>query len=277
MRRVRPVALVLFVAMLVSATPALASQTHDYLALGDSVAFGFNPLLFPSGASNPANFVGYPEALAATLPLDLTNASCPGEASGGFISLASPLDNGCRPYRGVFPLHAAYTSSQLDFAVAYLAAHPQTKLITIDLGANDLFHLQHVCADNPSCISAGLPATLATLGTNLRTIYATLRAAGFHGRLVALTYYSLDYRDANVTAVVAAVNVVVASATLAQPAGAVADGFAAFAAASAPSGSPCAAGLLIALPSGGCDIHPSATGRDLLARAIREVVRASGD
>src|SRR5438067_13520934 len=51
-----------------------------YLALGDSVAFGTNPLLDSKKAKN---FVGYREALAKQLDLKLTNAWCPGESSGG--------------------------------------------------------------------------------------------------------------------------------------------------------------------------------------------------
>jgi hypothetical protein len=57
----------------------------------------------------------------------------------------------------------------------------------------------------------------------------------------------------------------------------VANGFAAFLAASAAAGAPlkpCAAGLLIRLPSATltCDVHPSPLGRDVLARAIRPLV-----
>jgi hypothetical protein len=37
-------------------------------------------------------------------------------------------------------------------------------------------------------------------------------------------------------------------------------------------GDPCAAGLLIKLPDGTCNIHPSPAGHLLLARAIEDVV-----
>src|SRR5262249_25669431 len=75
-----------------------------YLALGDSVAFGLNLVLPPQDRSNPANFVGYPEALARRLELDVTNMSCPGETSSGFVSFFG-ADNGCRLWRANFPLH----------------------------------------------------------------------------------------------------------------------------------------------------------------------------
>ena len=278
MIRMRFVALLVAIGILVSSTPAAAAKFHDYLALGDSVAFGFDPLVPLEGRFSPSNFVGYPEVLASLLPLTLTNASCPGEASGGFISVSSALDNGCRPYRANFPLHVNYptSQSQLDFAIAFLREHRQTKLITIDIGANDLFMLQGACvgASDPSaCVQTNLPTLLAQLRENLSTIYARVRHDGhFHGRLVALTYYALDYTDAAQVAVIGALNGVVSQVTLAQPAGRVADGFGAFAAASGRSGSPCVAGLLIRLTPVICDVHPSRAGRELLARTIRAIL-----
>jgi hypothetical protein len=57
--------------------------------------------------------------------------------------------------------------------------------------------------------------------------------------------------------------------------GKVADGFAAFEGPSAAfGGSPCAAGLLIKLPDGTCNIHPSPAGHLLLAQAIEDVAGA---
>jgi lysophospholipase L1-like esterase len=270
------------VLVLVSAVPAAASDQKDrdpdhdkdfgYLALGDSVAFGFSPLLDPRVA---ANFVGYPEALARRLDLKLTNASCPGEASGGFISLTG-VDNVCRPFRGNFPLHVAYTTSQLDFAVAFLRAHPRTRLVTLDIGANDFFVLQRTCAGVPSCIQAGFPGLLATLASNLTTIYGRLRnEAHYRHQLVGLTYYASNYNDLAGVAVLQQLNGVVAATTQAAH-GTVADGFGAFkAVADTAAGDSCAAGLLIQTSASPqvCDIHPLPRGRDVLAGAIARVVR----
>ncbi len=274
MSRWRRSALVLIAAMMVllAAVPAVGAapggRPHDYLALGDSVAFGTNPLL---DRRNAANFVGYPEVLAAMLGLNLTNASCPGEASGGFISLTG-TDNVCRPYRADFPLHVGYSTSQLDFAVAYLQSHPRTRLVTINIGANDLFVLQRGCAaatDPTACILNGLPGLQETLRANLATIYERiLGEAKYRHDLVALTYYVTNYNDPTAVAVIGAINQVVTEVTLAYG-GTVADGFGAFAAASAAAGGDaCAAGLLMPLPGGGCDIHPSLKGQRVLAEAI---------
>jgi hypothetical protein len=56
--------------------------------------------------------------------------------------------------------------------------------------------------------------------------------------------------------------------------GTTADGFTAFAKVAAGSGGDtCAAGLLIVLPTGGCNIHPSTVGAQLLASTLVSAVR----
>jgi hypothetical protein len=264
------------VAVTVGAHPAKAlaasNRPQEYLALGNSVAFGFNPLL---DKSNADNFIGYPTPVAAALKESLTNPSCPGETSSHFISLAGS-DNGCGAYRLNFPLHVAYNTTQLVFADGFLQSHRQTLVVSIDIGANDLFVLVNGCGGNVGCIQAGLPGMLATLSANLDTIYGHIRNLdGYHHKLVALTYYSLNYSDPTGTFLISQVNHVVADRTLAWG-GIVANGFDAFAAAStAFSGDTCAAGLRIVVLSSPltCDIHPSPAGRDLLAQAIVNALR----
>ncbi len=274
------VALLATLATTLLAGPALPSalaasnRPQDYLALGNSVAFGFNPLL---DKSNADNFIGYPTPVAAALKETLTNPSCPGETSSHFISLAGS-DNSCGAYRQNFPLHVAYGTSQLEFADGFLQSHPMTLVVSIDIGANDLFVLENACGGptNVNCILAGLPGMLATLSANLDTIYGHIRNLdGYTHKLVALTYYSLNYSDPVGTKVISQVNQAVAARTLAWK-GIVADGFGAFAAAStAFGGDTCAAGLRIVVVSSPltCDIHPSPAGRDLLAQAIVNALR----
>lgn len=262
--------------LLVSSSAATGAPTRptEYLALGDSLAFGFSPLVNPT---NPDNYIGYPDTAAAALKLRLTNASCPGETSSHLIDL-SGSDNGCGTWRFSYglPLHAAYSSAQLAFADAFLQSHPKTHVVSIDIGANDLWVLVDGCGGqaNPSCIFGGLPLMLATLSANLDTIYGHIRNLdGYRHKLVALTVPSRNYADPAETAVVAQVNAVVADRTLAWG-GIVADGFGAFASASAAyGGDPCAAGLQIVKPDLSCDDHPSPAGRDLLAQAIVTALR----
>lgn len=250
------------------------ARPQDYLALGDSVAFGYSPLLDPHDA---ATFIGYPTPVDAALKESLANAGCPGETSSHFIAL-SGSDNGCQSFRTAFPLHVTYSlkRTQMQFMDSYLASHPDTLVVTLDIGANDLFVLQRGCLGNLTCIQQGLPGMLATLSANLDTIYSHLRTVdNYHHKLVGLTYYSLNYSDPFGTGVISQVNQVVAARTVAWG-GVVADGFGAFQAASTASGGDtCAAGLRIVLNTAPltCDIHPSPAGRDLLAQAIVSALR----
>jgi lysophospholipase L1-like esterase len=258
------------------AVPVSAAENEDssYLALGDSVAFGFNPLRDRLDAEN---FIGYPEILAERLDIDHANASCSGEATGGFIN-PKGLDNVCRSYRANFPLHVAYTGTQLSFAIDYLGAHPETKLVTLNLDANDAFRL----GGGPSpdfwppagCYTPNVVVYFSTCAVqNLKTIFAAIRETGYEGLIVALTYYAIDYRDvsgayllnsAMITAAAQSDHVLVAS------------GFDAFKpAAMAAGGSSCAAGLLIMLSTGKCDIHPSPAGQAMLAGAILQTIANS--
>jgi lysophospholipase L1-like esterase len=269
--------------VVMSALPAAAVEgsRHEYLALGDSVAFGTRPAE-SSPPINPfvaSNFAGYPEVLAPLEGLALTNASCPGETSNHFISLTG-LDNVCGDYRRAsLPLHVAYNTAQLDFAIAYLRDHPDTELVTIDIGANDVFVLQRDCAQEFTCVLEGLPRVLNRLSTNLTQIYGRLRGEGhYRNTMVALTYYARDYADPFDVSATLAINSAIERASRGHDV-LLADGFAAFrAAAVAAGGSSCAAGLLYVLPSGAaCDIHPSPEGQRLLAGAIRAVLPAAVD
>jgi lysophospholipase L1-like esterase len=254
---------------------AASTRPQTYLALGDSLAFGYSPLADPASA---ANFIGYPDTVAAALKLRLTNAACPGETSSHLVDLAG-TDNNCGLWRANFPLHATYTTTQLAYADAFLKSHPKTLVVSIDIGANDVQALVNECGGmtEVACIQAGLPGVLASLSANLDTIYGHIRIQdGYRHKLVAVTTYSTNYGDPLLTGVVAQVNAVVADRTLAWR-GIVADGFGAFAAASAATGGDaCAAGLLIAVSATPltCDSHPSPAGRDLMARAIVKALHA---
>ena len=259
-------AAVLFV---IAAIPASAgSEGNSYLALGDSVPFGFNPNLDPTNASN---FCGYPEIVAQRLNIEDVNATCPGEATGGFLSLTG-TDNVCRPYRSAFPLHVAYSGTQMAFATAYLRAHPETRLVTLTLGANDIFRFQKDCMAGPTVGTCplGILGVLGVMFHNLNTIFANIRATGYSGLIVAVTYYSLDYSD---TSGAVALNTPMVAAAAGNGA-LVASGLDAWAA-RADGGSSCTAKLLIQLPTGGCDVHPTLRGHQLLAQQIIGTIAAS--
>jgi lysophospholipase L1-like esterase len=260
-------ALTLFV---LAAVPASASsEGHPYLALGDSVAFGTNPLVDPRNANN---FTGYPAIVAQQLNIEDVNVACPGEATGSFISLTG-LDNVCRPYRAAFPLHVSYSGTQLAFAVNFLKHNPRTRLVTFGLDANDFFRLTSGPGSPwpPSgCYTPNLVQYFATCAVqNMKTIFAALRGTGYNGLIVVVTYYALNYGD---PAGVFVTHELLDKAMITAGAGygvVIASGFDAFAAAAASSGGDsCAAGLLIRLSPTTCDVHPTPAGRDLLAGAV---------
>ena len=265
-----------------SATPVTGPAANGtYLALGDSVAFGYVPPQAVPAPNyfDPRSFVGYPEDVARALHIRVSNASCPGETTASFLVPGAP-SNGCEnspsstitAYRTEYPLHVQYAGTQMQYALKYLAVYRHTRLVTIGIGANDVFLCQETTAD--ACAStAEFQAVLQEIQANLTTIYTLIRdVAHYHGLLVALTYYSVSYSDPAQVAGTKALDSVIASVTE-KFGGKVADGFAAFEGPSAAfGGSPCAAGLLIKLPGGTCNVHPSPAGHLLLAQAIEDVM-----
>jgi GDSL-like lipase/acylhydrolase family protein len=236
-----------------------------YLALGDSIAFGFNPLV--AAPQNPRAYRGYPEVIGTILPNSVTNAGCPGETSGSLLS-DTAADNGCRNWKLAYSLHADYETTQIAFARDFIVKNPDTKFVSLNIGANDLLLLQKKCVGDLVCIKTNLPAALAAYGQNLGATYATLRAAGFTGKFVGLTTYAINYNDPLSVGALTALNQVMAQVTTAFG-GVVADGFGTFKFfADKAGGDSCAAGLLIKLPDQTCDIHPSQKGRDILAVSV---------
>jgi len=285
-RGFRALVLSVAVALALVAVPASADDHHQstYLALGDSYAFAFNPIVFVSGgASNPANFPGYTDAVAAALGLKLTNAACPGETSGSMISTANP-DNGCQSYRAHFPLHASYTGAQLALAVNYLRSHHHTDLVTLQIGGNDFLLLQSACSGDATCILNGLPGVEAQMTANLRAIYSAIRnRAHYHGTIVTVPYFAFNYNDPTNVFFTTALDDTVSNVA-ADFHARVADAFGAFFTASANSPFlahvPCIAGLQVVLKPGpppSCDIHPSAAGHDVYAKAILAVLSDDND
>jgi lysophospholipase L1-like esterase len=273
--RVRLFSLLSAVALLVlGAVPASAtSEGHAYVALGDSVPFGFSPLVNPNDAHN---FVGYPEIVAQGLNIKDVNATCPGEATGGFLSLTG-TDNVCRPYRAAFPLHTAYNVSQMDFTLRYLRGHRDTRLITLTLGANDLFRFQKDCVVGPAfgTCALGFAGVLGVMRANLTAIFEAIRATGYSGLIVGVTYYALNYSDPTSVAGALALGAQMAAAAAVNGV-LIASGFTAWQATAATAGGDsCAAGLLIRTSATECDVHPTPLGRDLLANAVLDTIAGS--
>jgi lysophospholipase L1-like esterase len=276
-----------------------ANQTdYTYLALGDSVAFGFNPTLFPPFVPipplpTPAQFTGYPEVVAQVEHLVQSkkevNAACPGETSGSFINTMMP-DNGCNglgpqgqpSFKASIGLHTNYTGSQLDFALSQLSSNKHIDLVTLGIGGNDLLLVEQFCQKNSTdpasfaaCVTSpgmlGTPqfpgVVITSYAANLTYILTAIRQ-NYSGTLVLVNNYSPSADRLFIDAVgfLDGVAAYVGTGFGVK----IADAFTAFQNASAPSGDPCAAGLLVSLSPlfPGCDVHPSPLGRDLLASTV---------
>lgn len=245
------------------------TRGSGYVALGDSVTFGYQePAVVPAPNYHQASsFPGYPEQVKAALHLKVANFSCPGETSASLINMSAP-SNGCEnAYRKLFPLHVRYTGSQLAAAVTYLRVHPGVRLVSLMIGANDLFRCQGAAV---GCGTAQLRATLASISANVRRTLSTIRGrAGYHGQIVILNYFSLNYAVPAVSEYSRLLNQ--AQDRAARPFHVrLADGFGEFRAASLRFGSsPCSAGLVTQLGSPGtCGVHPTYAGQALLAKAV---------
>ena len=104
-----------------------------YLALGDSIAYGFTRA---TGQPSPSD-TGYVDLFAARLrklspKIAVVNYGCPGESSVTFARVAARLREGGK-------LHDPYRGPQLKAALAFLRAHRgQVSPITLTLWGNDL-------------------------------------------------------------------------------------------------------------------------------------------
>lgn len=255
--------------------PASAvAPTTPYLALGDSITFGY--VSNPSGyGSDPyavaGNFVGYPTYVGEAADLNAVDAACPGETSTSLITPGTP-DAGCTAYRGAHPLHVTYAGSQLNFAQWFLQTHTDTQLVTIAIGINDVGLLIAHCGGwaHSACIGDGLPALLDTVRANLTVIVDALRRTGYSGTIMLANYFTVDYANQRAAGVMRDLDSSIA-AVAADEHLPVADTFTAFMnAAAATHGDACAADLFGDGRSvlGGCDEHPNAAGQRLMATAV---------
>lgn len=174
-----------------------------YLALGDSLAYGFQGAKFASQVPNvnPASFnTGYVDVFGKYLKLlrpglAIVNDGCPGETTDSLMN-GGPGPGRCATGAG-FPavwLHHPYTGSQLADALQVLATTPNVNPITLDIGANDVLGFLRSCGfpapSATACIAAGLPGTYAHIAQNLGSILAQLRQAAPHAEIVVLGLYN---------------------------------------------------------------------------------------
>jgi lysophospholipase L1-like esterase len=152
-----------------------------YLALGDSLAYGFQPdLNFADGYAS--DFFGNLKSYGVMTRADL---ACPGETSETFI-------NGGCPYALLHKYF--YKGAQLNAALAFLAAHQgRVSPVTLDIGANDI--LPDLNARTCMADTSKFATDLALLDANLKqVILPRLRSAltvngVVSGDLIVMNYY----------------------------------------------------------------------------------------
>jgi lysophospholipase L1-like esterase len=179
------VALVGLDAAVLAATNGPPRAHHYYLALGDSLAFGFQPNLdFTDGYADDV-FAELSQTSDRTTTVEEINYACAGETT------TSMVQGGCI---GRYGHHGFYTGPQLDAAVAFLRGHPgQVSPVTLDIGANDALPDFDQSTCQPTSSAA---ADVATMDQNLtKSILPALTGAmqttmGLRtGDLVMLNYY----------------------------------------------------------------------------------------
>jgi lysophospholipase L1-like esterase len=149
-----------------SQRPVYQPPRSYYLALGDSIAYGFQPT---KAEAPPSAVVGYVGLFAARLrklspKLQVLNYGCPGESTVTFTHGHCPwLAEGRK-------LHDAFRGSQLEAAVSFLRAHRgRVSPITLTLWGNDLAPL--------SARGKGAPRAIAAFASRFGAILKQLRAA----------------------------------------------------------------------------------------------------
>ncbi len=183
-----------------------ASVGSTYLALGDSLAYGYHQAQFLSEYPNinPANFnKGYVDDFAGVLKfvnfkLNTINDGCPGETTDTFIN-GSGTPGYCAggPTGTPFPevwLHHSYTaSSQLGDALAILKSTPNVSPITLNIGSNDVLQfIEHTCGfpTTYTCTEAQVAAEFGHIVSNVGNILGQLRAAAPKAQIVLIGAYN---------------------------------------------------------------------------------------
>lgn len=265
------------------------SQQKSLLALGDSIAFAWDPTApLVDGKVIASNYKGYSDILGERLGLAVENSACPGEASGSFLDKSAD-DNGCRKNRTQYKMHSDWgnAQTQMDYAVASLqksiAAGNPPELVTLSIGGNDLLLLQKSCEGwgfvTSGCLLGKLPFAEHAYGEHLEKIIETIDDTGYRGTMVIVTTHAPDYSDAIANIGLGRFNDEIkesikhASEHLNMRV-VVADGFGAFKKeADKHGGKTCETGLLVKNPDGKtCDIHPSLAGHKVLADAIQAAI-----
>lgn len=161
--------------------PPLVGPKKYYLALGDSLAFSYQP----TGNYNHGYVEDFYRDLRHHGTSSLTNYGCSGETTGSMIRGDCPRARLRKsPYKG----------SQLDAAVNFIEEHPgQVSPVTIDMGINDVGGAinDRTCGVNRASFERHLQSMDANMSSVIlpRLIQALTVNGTRTGDLLVLNYY----------------------------------------------------------------------------------------
>lgn len=261
MKRLIAVLVLALTLIVPSTTPASAGQARKYyLALGDSIAYGFQS--HKVGLPPQAFDTGYTDLFAAGLGSRVTtvNYSCPGEST---VSFTAP----CIWKASGHALHDDYNGAQLDAALAFLRSHRgRVSPITVSLNGNDINDFVRTCPPGDfACIQRTAPAAIAAYKGRMATILRSLHRAAPDAEIIVVGAYNPNLGAFALTdPLFAAVNAAHAEAA-AEVGGQFADPMPVF---NPPVGEDAAICSLTLLCTRG-DGHPSDAGYAALADLVR--------
>jgi len=186
-----------------------------YLALGDSLAYGFHQAQFEEEVAKgtgtcvagkciePATFdEGYVDDFAHALKLanpklQVVNVGCPGETTTMMIG-GSGIEGVCGVSPTGFPwpaawLHHLYLTPQLSDAVSILEHNPNVSPITLDIGADDVLQfLRSTCGfpKTDTCSEAEVINEFGTIAGNVHTILTKLHEVAPSAQIVLIGVYN---------------------------------------------------------------------------------------
>ncbi|GHO46367.1 SGNH/GDSL hydrolase family protein [Ktedonospora formicarum] len=151
-----------------------------YLALGDSLAFGFQP--DGDFIDGYADYFARAHAVTRQGIMSYANEGCPGETTSTLINGECP-----HPEMRKYP----YQGSQLAAALDYINNWGPVSVVTLSIGANDL--LPKINPATCMIDEAGFTASLKTLDTNLTTVILPQLSRALkksHGKLLVTNAYN---------------------------------------------------------------------------------------
>jgi lysophospholipase L1-like esterase len=180
-----------------------------YLALGDSLTYGYHQAQFASELKSkrfvePTTFEeGYVNDFGAMLKLanpklQIINLGCPGETTETLIK-GSGAAGYCAggPTGTPFPypfLHHPYTTgSQLSEALKILAENHDVSPISLDIGSNDVLQFLAATCGFPktyTCSESQVAGEFGKIAGNVFSILSQLRAAAPNAQIVVIGNYN---------------------------------------------------------------------------------------